>query len=165
MDAITTQKFWFRKNIVKPGEDYSSNPAKDRHWSYNEESEQGHDDESNFAEMTIAEILIGNEEIGNVGLIPIIRRYMQEFNFSTEDLEFCTKMLDFLCKRARGEIKTGARFMRDLVLNHPLYEKDSVVINNICYDLIQENLLLGTSSKWDNSLLGEEPEFMELYSK
>jgi glutamate--cysteine ligase catalytic subunit len=163
MDATTTQKFWFRKNIVKLGEDYSSNPAKDRHWSYNEESEQGHDDESNFAEMTIADILEGNDEIGNVGLISIIRRYIQEYNFSTEHLEFCTTMLDFLCKRARGEIKTGARFMRDVVLNHPFYENDSVVNNKICYDLVRESKLLAELSKWDNSLLGEKPGFMESY--
>jgi glutamate--cysteine ligase catalytic subunit len=165
MDAVTAKKFWFRKDIVKNDEDYTANPARDKEWSYYEESEDGHDDESNFAEMTLTDILEGNEDIGNVGLMPIIRRYMEEFNFSIEDLEFYNTMLEFLCKRARGEIKTGARFMRDIVLNHPLYEEDSIVNNKICLDLVKEATLLGVPSKWDNSLLGEMPEFMEEYLK
>jgi glutamate--cysteine ligase catalytic subunit len=37
------------------------------------------------------------------------------------------KYLEFLRKRARGEIPTGARFIRDFVLNHPEYKKDSII--------------------------------------
>jgi hypothetical protein len=55
--------------------------------------------------------------------------------------------------------------MRDLVLNHPAYEQDSVVNNQICYDLVKETTLLGIPAKWDDSLLGEMPEFMEEYLK
>lgn len=152
MDAVTTQRFWFRTNIIKSGEDFTKNPAGDNEWSYNIESELGHDDATNFTEMTISEILEGSEEFKYIGLVPIIRRYILDNKFSEEDLEFYNLMLEFLCKRARGEIKTGARFMRDLVLNHPLYEEDSIVNNSICMDLVKETTLLGIPAKWDNSL-------------
>lgn len=44
--------------------------------------------------------------------------------------------LDFLCKRARGLIPTDAKFIRDFVLQHPKYQRDSVVTNEIAYDLV-----------------------------
>lgn len=88
---------------------------------------------------------------------------MEINHFSEEALDYYNTMLGFLLKRAKGEIKTGARFMRDLVLNHPEYEKDSIVSNKICYDLVKRIALLGMGAKWDESLLGEMPGFMEEY--
>lgn len=37
--------------------------------------------------------------------------------------------------RARGKIPTGAHFIRNFVLNHPAYKQDSIVSNEIVYDL------------------------------
>jgi glutamate--cysteine ligase catalytic subunit len=132
IDAVRDQKFWFRKNIVKPGQDHTKNPASAKDWSYHTSNNDASDDsEDNFVEMTISEILEGSQEHSYFGLIPLIRQYMEIHRFSEEDHEFYDTMLNFLCRRARGEIKTGARFMRDLVLNHPAYEQDSVVNNQI----------------------------------
>jgi len=44
--------------------------------------------------------------------------------------------LDFLQKRARGEIPTGARYLRDLVLNHPEYKQDSIITPAIAFDIM-----------------------------
>lgn len=44
--------------------------------------------------------------------------------------------LEFLLARARGEIKTGARFIRDFVLQHPDYKQDSIISDKISYDLM-----------------------------
>ncbi len=44
--------------------------------------------------------------------------------------------LQFLAKRARGLIPTGTKFIRDFVLNHPNYKHDSVVTNDIAFDLV-----------------------------
>jgi len=44
--------------------------------------------------------------------------------------------LEFLRKRSRGLIPTGAKFIRDFVLRHPSYKKDSVVSKDIAFDLI-----------------------------
>jgi Glutamate-cysteine ligase len=35
-----------------------------------------------------------------------------------------------------GQIKTMARWIRDFVASHPSYEQDSVVNEQICYDLV-----------------------------
>lgn len=85
--------------------------------------------------------------------------------FSDKDKEFYNTMLNFLVKRAKGEVKTGARFMRDFVLNHHAYKQDSIVSNEICYDLVKETTSLGIPEKWDESLLGEMPDFMDSYIK
>jgi hypothetical protein len=44
--------------------------------------------------------------------------------------------LNFLSKRARGQIPTGARFIRDFDLNHSLYKHDSILSPEIAYDLV-----------------------------
>mmetsp|Transcript_1775 Transcript_1775/g.1953 ORF Transcript_1775/g.1953 Transcript_1775/m.1953 type:complete len:319 (+) Transcript_1775:972-1928(+) len=161
IDAVTKQKFWWRKNIVKEGTDYTQNPAKASGWQYESEEAEDNYNRSHFEEMTLADILQGNEEFGNIGLLSLIDEYMQINKFSEEDLKFYHKMIEFLLKRAKGEIKTGARFMRDLVLNHPEYEQDSVVNDHICYDLVKETTLLGIANKWDESLLGVQDDILE----
>lgn len=46
------------------------------------------------------------------------------------------KYLDFIHKRASGEILTGASWMRQFVMNHPAYKHDSVVSEEIAYDML-----------------------------
>jgi hypothetical protein len=96
-DAVRDKKFWFRKNIVKPGHDYTKNPALSKDWNYHTSNNDASDDsENNFAEMTIAEILEGSQEHNYIGLIPLIREYMEIHRFSVEDHEFYDTMLNFL---------------------------------------------------------------------
>ena len=47
------------------------------------------------------------------------------------------RLIQFLAMRAKGEIKTGARFIRDFVYNHPKYMQDSQLNDEICWDLIK----------------------------
>lgn len=44
--------------------------------------------------------------------------------------------LDFIHKRATGEILTGAAWMRKFVMNHPSYKHDSIVSPEIAYDML-----------------------------
>lgn len=39
--------------------------------------------------------------------------------------------------RAKGEVKTGARLIRDFVMAHPEYKNDSIVPNSISFDLVK----------------------------
>lgn len=50
--------------------------------------------------------------------------------------EKVNQYLDFIRKRATGEILTGAMWMREFVMNHPLYKHDSVVSEEIAYDML-----------------------------
>lgn len=43
----------------------------------------------------------------------------------------------FIQKRASGGIWTLAHWMRQFVMRHPEYKKDSVVNEEICYDLVK----------------------------
>lgn len=166
VDSAFKQKFWFRKNIVNTDSDYTKNPAKEKKWKLkNEDFTSGLNNSSSdqFVEMTIADIFEGNEEIGNTGLIEIFQKYMEVREYNDEHKKFYNSVLGLLLRRAKGELKTGARYMRDFVLNHPDYKKDSVVSDSICYDLVKEIRDLSMCKKWDKSLLGEMPEFMEEY--
>lgn len=46
--------------------------------------------------------------------------------------------MTFLLGRAKGQLKTCARLIRDFVTNHYEYKHDANVSNHITYDLIKE---------------------------
>lgn len=48
-----------------------------------------------------------------------------------------------ICKRASGELKTTATWMREFVQNHPEYKQDSVVSEIIAHDLVMELRAIG----------------------
>ena len=54
-----------------------------------------------------------------------------------DKIEEINVYLRFLSERATGQLKTGAAFIRNFVLNHPAYNRDSIVNEHISYDLIQ----------------------------
>lgn len=45
--------------------------------------------------------------------------------------------------------------MRKIVLTHPDYKQDSVVTDEISYDLVRAAACLGNNCVWDKELLGE----------
>ena len=73
-----------------------------------------------------------------------------------DKIEEINVYLRFLAERAAGEINTGAAFIRNFVLNHPAYNRDSVVNEQISYDLIQMMSKLNDKGNPDRrGLLGE----------
>lgn len=48
-----------------------------------------------------------------------------------------------ICKRASGELKTAATWIREFVQKHPAYKQDSVVSQEIAYDLVMEMRAIG----------------------
>lgn len=56
-----------------------------------------------------------------------------------DEIEDCFK---FLHKRLTGETKTLARYMRDFVLSHDKYRQDSIVSEEIAYELLYELQLI-----------------------
>lgn len=53
--------------------------------------------------------------------------------------------MDFLLERAKGNVMTGARYQRNFVLNHPDYNKDSIITPTIAYDLFNHLSQMNTS--------------------
>ncbi|CAG0886843.1 unnamed protein product [Cyprideis torosa] len=178
-DAVTEEKFWFRKNILSSKKTGSVPSDSDDEFemlldtvssipraSYSTESSDSVDEEClirnerNFSaertnvsfdeednevlsedvEMTADEIINGSNNSRFPGLLHFIRRYLnhrarksKEEREASVSLESYLKLIEF---RASGRIPTVARWMRDLVAQHPNYAKDSVVSDEINYDIL-----------------------------
>ena len=91
-------------------------------------------------ELTINEIMNGYNNLngGFPGLIPIIKDYL-----TTIDIDITThlKIMNYLKlveNKSNGKCKTTASWMRDFVKGHRKYKFDSVVSDEIAYDLMWE---------------------------
>ncbi|KAK8858883.1 hypothetical protein IAR55_003114 [Kwoniella newhampshirensis] len=86
------------------------------------------------AEMTLDEIVNGDS--GSFpGLMGVVNAYLNSLN-----VDVCTKCdirryLDLIKYRAKGQLVTPATWIRDFITSHPAYKKDSVVSDEINYDL------------------------------
>ena len=83
------------------------------------------DNNEEYHELYLHEILEGkvDEEKGLKfkGVYPLIREFMKDRQYEPEDVEQINHFMDFLLARAKGEVKTGARYQREFVLNHASY--------------------------------------------
>lgn len=89
------------------------------------------------------------------GFIPLIQAYLEMINCSPCTLRTVNRYLAFIHKRAAGEVLTGAQWMRQFVRNHPAYKHDSVVSEEIAYDLCQRLVKISTGEVKEPSLLGD----------
>jgi len=64
------------------------------------------------------------------------------------------KYLDFIRKRASGELLTTATWMRKFVQTHPAYKKDSVINDQVGWDLIKKCWDIGRGVCSEPSLTG-----------
>lgn len=93
--------------------------------------------ESEYELMTISEIINGCSDGGFPGLIPLVESYLNSVNVDVETRCFLATYLDLIRKRADGTLWTGARWIREFVSKHPSYKQDSVVSEEITYDLVK----------------------------
>ncbi|KAI8086863.1 glutamate-cysteine ligase-domain-containing protein [Gilbertella persicaria] len=106
-DAVLNDKFFFRKNVFSSNQDA-------------------------YELMTMNEI-----ENGFPGFVPLIHSYLNSTNVDIETRCKLSSYLSLISKRASGELMTGAAYLRQFVQNHPKYKQDSVVSNEITYDLVK----------------------------
>lgn len=90
----------------------------------------GSEEENSYEEMTMAEIMTGKGDYFP-GLIPLVNAYLDYINCDTITRERLTTYLDFIERRALGELVTPATWMRNYVRSHPEYKGDSVVSDEI----------------------------------
>ena len=120
-----------------------------------------------YCEMTCDEIFNGCDSFE--GLIPIVDRYLEETKKVEHDgqppeeqkrwLESRKRVsayLELLRRRANGKLKTVAQFLRDFVLNHPTYNKDSKVTPEISYDLCKLSDEIAAGKAFPEELLPRE---------
>lgn len=108
--------------------------------------------------MTIDEIFNGkkySETEKFPGIIGLIYIYMDTIDLQENVRKSVTKYLDFISKRASGELKNAASWMRNFVVNHPDYKQDSKVSPKINYDLLDACVRIGRGEYHPADLLGE----------
>ena len=72
------------------------------------------------------------------GLVPLIHAYLDIIDCDAETRLMVEDYLEFICKRASGDLVTTAEWMRNFVSAHPDYKFDSVVSEKIAFDLLEK---------------------------
>ena len=90
-------------------------------------------DQDEYAEMTIAEILLGFE--GFPGLIPLCRTYLDFIGCDSVTRCKIDTYLDFIANKATGKLPTTAQWLREFVRGHPDYKGDSKIPETTAHDL------------------------------
>ncbi|GAA5874509.1 hypothetical protein JCM3774_005742 [Rhodotorula dairenensis] len=97
--------------------------------------------EDEYDQFTINEIVNGAPDRDFPGLIGVVRIYLdgleKEGKVSEEVRKGIDRSLDLVRRRADGSLITLATYMRRFVHSHPAYKHDSVVSQEINYDLIK----------------------------
>ena len=180
VDGVVRNHFFFRKNLApidKPNDDQppslpvspdsEPNMKKSRSAHFLNGSGSGDsgdsraqgglgvdEDEDAFEEMTMNEIMNG-KGTHYPGLLPLVYAYLDYINCDPETYSRCDQYLQFISQRAKGEIKTTARWVRDFVQAHPSYRQDSVVPPDTAHDLLQACKAIGEGSLRVPELLGQ----------
>ncbi|XP_019639734.1 PREDICTED: glutamate--cysteine ligase catalytic subunit-like [Branchiostoma belcheri] len=122
-DAVRQGLFWFRKEVLPP-RPYSE---------YNDGCFEQEEDKE-YTKMTINEIINGQAG-GFQGLVSLMNSYLETVDIDVDTRCSVQQYLMLIQKRASGELMTTARWIRAFVQNHPKYKSDSVVSEEIAYDL------------------------------
>ncbi|XP_054720488.1 glutamate--cysteine ligase catalytic subunit-like isoform X2 [Uloborus diversus] len=125
-DAVLYEKFWFRKDLTT-GE---SPPEATAYMA-----ECGCSDECEYALMTINEIINGKEN-EFPGLVPLIQKFLTSMDVDVDTQCSIQQYLKLIQLRAKGELLTAARWIRNFISKHPSYNFDSAVGEEINYDLL-----------------------------
>ncbi|CAG8553043.1 37011_t:CDS:10, partial [Racocetra persica] len=129
-DALNAEKFWFRKSAFANsdgiGVDFTNYSNYLNLPVYKDE----------FEKMTINEIINGNKDNKFPGLIKMMLQYLESVNIDVETRYQLEKYLEFVGMRA-SKIQTTATWIRNFVRSHPNYNHDSIVSQEINYDLIK----------------------------
>jgi len=114
----------------------------------------GSGEENSYEEMTMAEIMTGKGD-HFPGLIPLVRAYLDHIHCDSVTLNRLSEYLDFIEKRACGELITPATWMRNFIRNHDDYKGDSVVTDTIAHDLLIACKDIGEGKLHVPELLGD----------
>ncbi|KAK7035478.1 glutamate--cysteine ligase [Paramarasmius palmivorus] len=144
-DAISCQKFFFRKNIytsaTPPSSGQSSPITKEKRLRNcfptppPPENGQLQPVEDEYEEMTMGEIMNGRGT-SFPGLLGLVEAYVNTLDVEPADMVKIQSYLDLIRRRSNGSLLTAATWIRNFVRSHPKYAKDSVVSQDINYDLM-----------------------------
>lgn len=114
----------------------------------------GSNEENSYEEMTMKEIMMGKGEY-YPGLIPLVFAYLDYINCDKTTMDRLTQYLSLIEKRATGELMTAATWQRSFIRNHKAYKGDSVVNDEIAYDLMVACKEIGEGARQIPELFGD----------
>ncbi|KAB5590498.1 Glutamate--cysteine ligase catalytic subunit [Ceratobasidium theobromae] len=126
-DAVKGGRFWFRKHVWPKS--YGT-----RGVGYARSSELDSIEEE-FKQMTMDEIINGKESFP--GFLGIVNAYLDSLKIESDAKLKLNKYLNLIKRRANGSLQTPAAWIRDFVRAHPAYKFDSVISQQINYDIIK----------------------------
>mmetsp|Transcript_7946 Transcript_7946/g.12744 ORF Transcript_7946/g.12744 Transcript_7946/m.12744 type:complete len:782 (-) Transcript_7946:725-3070(-) len=139
--AVTGERFYFRKYISKATCALTTGLC------------SSDDDDNGFLLMTIDEIFNGKGD-EFPGLVPLVGRYLDSISCDIETRTVVDQYLSFISKRASGDLVTLAQYIRHYVDNHPSYRHDSVISDEVAYDLLTHLNMVATGEVQAPELLG-----------
>mmetsp|Transcript_17107 Transcript_17107/g.52533 ORF Transcript_17107/g.52533 Transcript_17107/m.52533 type:complete len:736 (-) Transcript_17107:2200-4407(-) len=165
-DAARTQKFFFRKWLapvvehspeaeegdgVKAAADEKEGEGGGKSVMMGACSFHAHDETD---EMTLDEIFNGTDTGDFPGLVPLVEAYLESVGLPDDDLTKLDRYLQFISDRAAGRVLTVAQWMREFVTDHAAYQQDSVVPEEIVFDLTRAMSDIGIGARQEPKLLG-----------
>ncbi|KIK91183.1 hypothetical protein PAXRUDRAFT_831052 [Paxillus rubicundulus Ve08.2h10] len=158
-DAVRTEKFIFRKNVLPPGYQSptintpsSSGACSPVDWNGVAPQKErrmrncfprvarpsvlvDNPVEDEYEEMSMEEIFTGKDS-GFPGLLGLVEAYIETLDVKPSEKQQIEKYLDLVRRRANGSLQTPATWIRRFVRSHPSYKFDSVVSQEMNYDLM-----------------------------
>ncbi|KAI1401699.1 GCS-domain-containing protein [Hypoxylon fuscum] len=144
-DAVLEKKFYFRKNPFPNRPARSTGPSRAGSPTASRPPTPFGPVEDEYTLMTVDEIINGSQsdEHGFPGLIPIVESYLDSVNVDVQTRCDLSTYLDLIRMRASGELWTAAKWIRHFVAQHPGYDHDSVVTDEITKDLVSAVVDIG----------------------
>jgi len=173
-DAVNKERFFFRRHIAPPNNEENGrhrtlskngmselaaaveedNTKNDCGCAASKGNVPGLPQEDAYEEMTMAEIFQGKEDY-YPGLLPLIYAYLEFINVDPTTMNRVSEYLQFIEKRATGELMTPATWMRHFITSHEEYAGDSVISPAIAHDLMVACHKIGTGERPCPELLGD----------
>lgn len=147
-DAVLEQKFFFRR------QSFEGLNKCDFDQSGTEERTIPRIDDIDIVELTINEIFNGSPVHGIIGLIPGVVAYLKSIGTTDKVMTGIQKYLDLLRDRSSGKLPTAAKWMRNIVKNHPKYKGDGNVPFDVANDILKECDDIGMGRVQCSELLG-----------
>lgn len=84
----------------------------------------------------------------------LVKEYIESIKLHIETRWVVNRSIDIISNIASGKFLTVASWIRHFVCNHPSYQKDSIVSNDIVYDLSNEMIKISEGQKGCPLLMG-----------
>jgi glutamate--cysteine ligase catalytic subunit len=160
LDALNKEKFWFRKDMLMPlpspfppsaqesEDDIVELSIKDIMLGYSSSKcskpRDNNPQPNSGGNNNDEECEFGGDNIAAIGFIPLVHKYLDDNHCKSGFVrDKINSYLEFIESKLHGKIPTTATFLRNEITRHPKYKHDSVVSEEIAYDVIKMCEVIG----------------------